>query len=246
VAGISRPDEEQIFIETFRNLLRASALLWQNCLCNRENLNRSQRNLCLNLWAECFIDRILYLAMVPHIPEESTEEEVQMKALATLCGITFLTLSMTGCSTAPAPAPDTHDADVKAIGDIEEQMVKDWAAKDADKLAAHYADDAVLMTPGGEPVHGKEAVRNTAKQMVADPALSLTFQATKVDVAKSGDLGYTQGSYRMTMTNPATHKPMDDHGSYVTTYRKQADGSWKAVADIATSEVPPVPPPTKK
>jgi ketosteroid isomerase-like protein len=25
----------------------------------------------------------------------------------------------------------------------------------------------------------------------------------------------------------------------VTTYRKQADGSWKAVADIATSEVPP-------
>ena len=87
-----------------------------------------------------------------------------MKALATLCGITFLTLSMTGCSTAPAPAPDTHDADVKAIGDIEEQMVKDWAAKDADKLAAHYADDAVLMTPGGEPVHGKEAVRNTAKR----------------------------------------------------------------------------------
>jgi len=142
--------------------------------------------------------------------------------------------------------PECHDADVKAIGDIEEQMVKDWAAKDADKLAAHYADDAVLMTPGGEPVHGKEAVRNTAKQMVADPALSLTFQATKVDVAKSGDLGYTQGSYRMTMTNPATHKPMDDHGSYVTTYRKQADGSWKAVADIATSEVPPVPPPTKK
>jgi len=169
-----------------------------------------------------------------------------MKALATLCGITILTLSMTGCSTAPAPAPDTHDADVKAIGDIEEQMVKDWAAKDADKLAAHYADDAVLMTPGGEPVHGKEAVRNTAKQMVADPALSLTFQATKVDVAKSGDLGYTQGSYRMTMTNPATHKPMDDHGSYVTTYRKQADGSWKAVADIATSEVPPMPPTTKK
>jgi uncharacterized protein (TIGR02246 family) len=169
-----------------------------------------------------------------------------MKALVTLCGITFLTLSMTGCSTAPPPAPDTHDADVKAISDIEEQMVKDWAAKDADKLAANYADDAVLMTPGAEPVHGKEAVRGVAKQMVADPALLLIFQASKVDVAKSGDLGYAQGSYKMTMTNPATHKPMDDHGSYVTTYRKQADGSWKVVSDISTSEVPPMPPPKKK
>ncbi len=43
----------------------------------------------------------------------------------------------------------------------------------------------------------------------------------------------------MTMTNPATKQPLSDHGSYVTTYAKQADGSWKAVADIATSEVPP-------
>ena len=119
-----------------------------------------------------------------------------MKALVTLCGITFLTLSMAGCSTAPPPAADTHDADVKAISDIEEQMVKDWAAKDADKLASHYADDAVLMTPGGEPVHGKEAVRGVAKQMVADPALSLIFQAAKVDVAKSGDLGYPRAATR--------------------------------------------------
>jgi len=169
-----------------------------------------------------------------------------MKALVTLCGMTVLALSFTGCSPAPPPAPDTHDADVKAISDVEAEMLKDWAAKDADKLAANYADNAVLMTPGSDPVHGKEAIHNVAKQMVADPALSLTFQASTVEVAKSGDIGFTQGSYKMTMTNPATHKSMDDHGSYVTTYRKQADGAWKAVADISTSEVQPMPPPKKK
>ena len=169
-----------------------------------------------------------------------------MKSLATLCGVSVLALSMTACNTPPPPPPDTHDADVKAISDIEVQWNKDWAAKDADKIAANYADDAVIMTPGGDPMRGKDAIRNGLKQMTADPALSLTFQASKVDVAKSGDLGYTQGSYKMTMTNPATHKAMDDHGSYVTTYRKQADGSWKAVADIATSEVPPMPAPKKK
>jgi hypothetical protein len=35
---------------------------------------------------------------------------------------------------------------------------------------------------------------------------------------------------------------MNDHGSYVTVYRKLADGSWKAISDISTSEVPTVQP----
>jgi uncharacterized protein (TIGR02246 family) len=170
----------------------------------------------------------------------------QMKTIAVLCGLAVLTFAAAGCNTATPPPPDTHDADVKALTDLEAQWIKDWAAKDVDKIAANYADDAVVMTPGGEPMRGKDAIHNGLKQMTADPALSLTFQATKVDVAKSGDLGYTQGSYKMTMTNPATHKAMDDHGSYVTTYRKQADGSWKAVADIASSEIPPMPPTKKK
>jgi ketosteroid isomerase-like protein len=91
------------------------------------------------------------------------------------------------------------------------------------------------MAPGEAAVTGKDAVRNELQGMMKDPALSLQFQATRVDVAKSGDLGYSQGTYTMTMTDPKTHKPVTDHGSYVTTYRKQADGSWKAVSDIATS-----------
>ena len=169
-----------------------------------------------------------------------------MKAFAALCGTAVIVFSIAACNQPPAPPPDTHDADAKAISDLETQWVKDWAAKDVDKIAVNYADDAVVMTPGGEPMRGKDAIHNGLKQMVADPALSLTFQAVKVDVAKSGDLGYTQGSYKMAMTNPVTKKVMEDHGSYVTTYHKQADGSWKAVADIATSEVPPMPPPKKK
>jgi len=168
-----------------------------------------------------------------------------MKTLLAICGAAVVALSMAACYTAPPPAPpDTHDADVKAISDIETKANADWASKNADALVAFYADDAVLMTPGGPAAKGKDAISAGLKQMLADPALSLKFKADKVDV--SGSLGYTQGTYTMTMTNPATKKPMDDHGSYVTTYRKQADGSWKAVADIATSEVPPMPPPKKK
>ena len=109
-------------------------------------------------------------------------------------------------------------------------------------LQFKYFGDAVLMTPGGDPAKGRDAIKAGLTPMLADKALSLKFKASKVDVARSGDLGYSQGEYQLTVTNPATHKVINDHGTYVTTYRKQSDGSWKAVADIATSAVPPAPP----
>jgi uncharacterized protein (TIGR02246 family) len=162
-----------------------------------------------------------------------------MKQFSTLCSMTVIALMMVACN----QPVDTHDADVQAIKDNETQWNQDFASKDSDKIAAHYADDAVLMVPGTASTTGKDAIRNSLKQMVADPALSLKFQASKVDVAKSGDVAYTQGSYTMTVTDPTTKQVIHDHGSYVTTYRKQPDGTWKAVADIATSEVPPPVPP---
>jgi uncharacterized protein (TIGR02246 family) len=172
-----------------------------------------------------------------------------MKALAMLCGMAAIALAMSGCNqSAPVAtlAADTHDADVKAISDNETQWNQDYVAKDLDKIAAHYADDAVLMTPGAEAVSGKDALRAALKELLSDPAASLTFKASKIDVSKSGELGYAQGSYKMTVTDPKTHKLLNDHGSYVTAYRKQADGSWKAEADIATSAVPPPAPPKHK
>jgi ketosteroid isomerase-like protein len=96
------------------------------------------------------------------------------------------------------------------------------------------------------PLAGKEAIRSALKQMAADPALSLKFEATRVEVASAGDSAYTQGSYTLTVTDSATKKPVNDKGSYVTVYKKQADGSWKAVSDIASSSTPPMPPPAPK
>ena len=83
-----------------------------------------------------------------------------------------------------------------------------------------------------------EAIKKDFKDFVTDPATDLKFTATQVDVAKSGDLGYTRGTYTLTVMDPQTKKLEHDHGSYVTTYRKQPDGSWKAVMDIASTEVP--------
>ena len=163
---------------------------------------------------------------------------------AALCATALLAL-LAGCAT-PPPAVNTG-AEIQAIKDNEVQWNKDWDAKDAAKLVAHYTDDAVLMVPAMPALQGAAAIQKALTEMVADPALSLKFQAGRVELAKSGDLAYTQGTYTLTVTDPATKKPITDKGSYVTVYKKQADGSWKAVQDAAVSEIPPpAPEPAKK
>jgi uncharacterized protein (TIGR02246 family) len=148
-------------------------------------------------------------------------------------------LALAGCS--GSATPDTHDADVQALKNAEAAWVKDAATKDVEKFASHYNDDASVLMPNAPVINGKDAIRGAFKPMLEDPNFALTFEATRVDVAKSGELGYTQGAYSMTMSDPKTKQPMTDKGKYVTVFKKQADGSWKAVSDMISSDLPAPP-----
>ncbi len=153
-----------------------------------------------------------------------------------------LTVILAGCQQAPPPpAPDTHDADVKAIRDFETAMGQAFAAKDVDKIAAFYADDASVFFPDTPVVNGTAAIKAFWKPYLADKNFSTTFVSDKVDVAKSGDLGYSQGAYTVTFTDPKTKKVLTGKGKNVLVYKKQADGSWKAVAAIFNEDAPPAP-----
>ena len=148
---------------------------------------------------------------------------------------------MSGCSETPAPPPDTSAADLKAIKDGEVAWAGDWASKDVDKIVGHYADDASVFMPDAPLAKGKDAIRTALKPILADKNMSLSFTNSSADVSKSGDLAYTTGTYSMTMTNSKTKKPVTERGKYVTVYRKQADGTFKAVADINNADAPAAP-----
>lgn len=157
--------------------------------------------------------------------------------LVSLGGLWLLLLA--GCASAP-PAPTVDLAAEEAkLREVEASQVKNFAAKDVDKIINFYADDATFMVAGIPAVKGKDAIKKTLAAFLADPNLKLEFGPQRVEVGKSGDVAFTQGSYQMTATDAKTKKPIADKGSYVTGYRKQADGSWKAVSDINVSEVPP-------
>jgi len=95
--------------------------------------------------------------------------------------------------------------------------------------------------PDAPLAKGKDAIRTALKPILADKNMSLSFTNSSADVSKSGDLAYTTGTYSMTMTNSKTKKPVTERGKYVTVYRKQADGTFKAVADINNADAPAAP-----
>jgi uncharacterized protein (TIGR02246 family) len=153
----------------------------------------------------------------------------------------LMTLLPCGCMQAPTASPaktDTYALDVQAIRDSEAAWVKAFATKDPEKAAAFYADDAASMLPDTPLMTGKTAILAGMKPELSDPNFSLVFEPTKVVIAKSGEMAYTQGRFQYTTTDPKTKKRVGQVGNYVEVYKKQADGSWKVEEDIATEETP--------
>jgi uncharacterized protein (TIGR02246 family) len=142
------------------------------------------------------------------------------------------------CTQQAPPAPDTRAADVKAVQNLEAALVKDIATKDADKVANYFLEDGSDLLPNMPVITGRENIKAAWKQALADPNFSLTFQSTRAEASKGGDLAYTMGTYSMTTSAPKGRKPVTDKGKYLTVFQKQADGTWKVVADMSSSDLP--------
>jgi uncharacterized protein (TIGR02246 family) len=134
--------------------------------------------------------------------------------------------------------PDTRDADIKAVKGVEAAWVKDIATKDVDKFVSYYSDDASFLVPNQPTINGKENIKAALKPMLADPNFALTFQSTRAGASKGGDFVYTVGIYSLTLSRPSDKTAVTDRGKYLTVFKKQPDGSWKAVADMISSDMP--------
>ena len=160
--------------------------------------------------------------------------------VAALFALNFLA----ACSTQPqkpVEPPDTRAADEATI----RANVVAWSqasqAKDVNKALSFYADDAIQMPDRGALVKGRENMRKGWEQMFALPGPGLTFATTGVEVARSGDIAYEYGTYDLA-TKDAKGRAHDEKGKYLVAWKKQADGSWKAVVDIDNPDAAPLPP----
>ena len=116
------------------------------------------------------------------------------------------------------------------------KWAKAAAAKDVEQTIAYYSNDAIVFPPNATSAATKEAIRNGWKEMFASPGFVITWQPTRVQVGKSGEMAWVSGAYELTM-NDASGKPINDRGKYLEVWEKQTDGSWKCAADMWNSDL---------
>lgn len=123
------------------------------------------------------------------------------------------------------------------------QVDRDFDQATADQgvegWVAYFTEEGMMLPAGENLVRGKAAIREEMAPVFGDPSFSLRWSPTAAEISQSGDLGYTYGAYVATSVDKEG-KSVLRYGKYVTIWKKQADGSWKAAVDIGNSSPAPM------
>ncbi len=93
------------------------------------------------------------------------------------------------------------------------------------KAFIEFAHDSVVILKDKQmPIVGMQSLIRSYEGK-GDSGVVLTWKPAKAIISESGDLGYTYGFWRYISQNDTSR------GTYLTIWKKVADGKWKYIAD---------------
>ena len=151
--------------------------------------------------------------------------------------LTLITAALLASSCALV-TQDTRAVEEAAIRALDEQWSATAAKNDLDGTVAFYSDDAVLLPPNA-PIIVKDpkSIRDSWAGLLG-PNTSVSWKVSKVDVAKSGEIGYLYGTYQLSIKDPKGGPAINDTGKLLEVWKKQSDGKWKCIVDTYNSDLP--------
>ena len=162
--------------------------------------------------------------------------------------LSALSLSFFTAAYAAKPPADPRVAAETAIRAADLAWSKAAEAHQLDAFLGFYSEDAMVLPANGPLASGKESLRKLLAGFFSLPGFALKFSPAKIEAARSGEMGWTQGFYELTV-NDEKGNPVTEHGKYLEVWKKQADGSWKCAVDMFNADAPPpapAPAPTTK
>ncbi len=127
------------------------------------------------------------------------------------------------------------DRDPQVLIQAERAFAKATAERGVDGWMEFMAPNAVELST--EPLVGLDQIRAGMTKLFKLPGFKITWEPTKAEFLGQGDVGYAVGRYEVRSTGD-DGKPQVEKGTYLTTWQKQKDGSWKVVSDIGSPDPP--------
>ncbi len=118
-----------------------------------------------------------------------------------------------------------YDANPMALIETEREFARMSVEKGIKAAFIEYLAEDSIIFPRGVPVNG----RKVYTEIQGTGGFGLTWYPIFAQVSAFGDLGYSTGPYEY-RADPKTEKA-DIYGTFLTVWKRQADGAWKAVLD---------------
>lgn len=142
------------------------------------------------------------------------------------CGL----LALVAASTVSAADDPSPEATFRA-GTAE--WMAAYNAGSVDRIAALYAEDAVVMPPDAPPASGHAAIREfLTKDIASSKAAGITLSDVTSSTGTSGDLGWHAGAFAVLDAGGKTVST----GKYAEIWEKKG-GKWVIIRDIWNNDV---------
>jgi ketosteroid isomerase-like protein len=128
--------------------------------------------------------------------------------------------------------PKASEAAVRAADASWSRAAK---AHDLTAVFSYYASDAVVLPADAQMSTDKLGMQKAWSQML-NKDTDLEWTPMWVEASKSGDIVYVVGSYTQTIRATKGKAAKTEHGKYMSVWKKQPDGSWKAEATTWNSD----------
>ena len=127
---------------------------------------------------------------------------------------------------------------VDAIRAADAAWLKAFTAKNLKASIAFLHEHGSMLVPHAPIATGKKAVTKLIAAGFALKDYKVSWRPDKAGVARSGELGYTSGKYKVIFKD-ASGKTIFERGKYLMVWRKRKDGVWKVLFDMNNSDFPP-------
>ncbi|MCF8238837.1 MAG: DUF4440 domain-containing protein [Saprospiraceae bacterium] len=143
-------------------------------------------------------------------------------------------MGLTACNQPAEKPPVDMDALTAEIQAMEDAYMTAEIAKDADGIVAYYADDVTSYGANRAPSVGKDVIRTQLAERMAKDTTGNTPKFKVLELYVGDDHITEIGSW----TEIAPDGSVADNGTYFSIFKKNADGKWACIRDMAVSHTP--------